>query len=151
MHTQHPGWNSQIFSLVFTMIRKKVYSLFFTKAVICTTCLRESIWTTSWPKDWYRYFMNMKQHWSRLPTTFDTIFAQYIVYPWIVTFYAKPAFLLYAAYQPLSEVGHIHLFIINDKNKEWTVFKYLLPTQVIKHKNCIQMGWSMAISTCTCT
>ena len=41
----------------------------------------------------------------------------------------------------MSEVGHIHLIIINKNNKEWTVFKYLLPTQVIKHKNCIQMGW----------
>ena len=46
----------------------------------------------------------------------------------------------------MSEVGHIHLIIINKNNKEWTVFKYLLPTQVIKHKNCIQMGWLMAIN-----
>ena len=45
MHAQRPKWNSQIFPLVVTMIRKKVYSLFFTSFL----------------------------HWSRLPTSFDKI------------------------------------------------------------------------------
>ena len=43
MHAQHPRSNSQIFPLVVTMIRKKVYSLFFTKTVICIPHMGESI------------------------------------------------------------------------------------------------------------